>query len=485
MLRVCLALFIATCAWSAAAQERPLSELSAAEIVGGITAGSFTAADVVEAALEAADRTKDLNAFITVDTEGARAAAAEVDEAVAAGRPIGPLAGVPFVLKDNFVTEGVRTTAGTPALDDFVPTQNALVIQPILDAGGILLGKTNLHELAFGITSNNATFGAVGNPAAPDRFAGGSSGGTAAAIAAGVAPLGLGTDTGGSVRIPAALTGIVGLRPTIGRYPQGGIVPISTTRDTAGPMARTVADIILIDGVITGETEAVPIAPLETVRLGLPTPQVDNLSPGVKALFDEAVRRLEAAGATIVPVDMTEIVQMDMAAGFPIALFEAQRDIAIFLEEFVPGMTVEALAAEIASPDVKSVFDNAILGETAMPEAAYRQAMDEVRPVMQEAYDAILEEEGLDAVIFPTTPMEAQLIEGSDATVTLNGEEVPTFPTFIRNTDPGSVIGIPGLSVPIGVTEEGLPVGLEFDGRMWGDRALLSLGLALEGLMAE
>jgi mandelamide amidase len=485
MLRICLTLLVAALPVSAVAQERPLTELSATEIVGGITSGAFTATDVVEAALEAAERTKSLNAFITVDEDGARAAAAAVDEAIAAGEPVGPLAGVPLVVKDNIVTAGIRTTAGTPALKDFVPAQNALLLQPLLDGGAILVGKTNLHELAFGITSNNATYGAVGNPVAPDRFAGGSSGGTAAAIAAGVAPLGIGTDTGGSVRIPAALTGIVGLRPTVGRYPQGGIMPISTTRDTAGPMGRTVADVALLDGVITGDTAAVSIAPLAMVRLGLASPQVDDLSPGVRAVFDAAVARLEAAGATIVPVDMSEIVQMDMEAGFPIALFEARRDITSFLEEFVPGMTVEAVAAAIASPDVKAVFDNAILGETAMPEVAYIEAMEEIRPVMQEAYNALLEEEGLDAIIFPTTPLEAQPIEGSDATVMLNGVAVPTFPTFIRNTDPGSVIGIPGLSVPIGTTPEGLPVGLEFDGRAWGDRQLLSLGLAREGVMAR
>ncbi|MCF3933039.1 indoleacetamide hydrolase [Acuticoccus sp. M5D2P5] len=462
-----------------------VTKMTASEIVGAITEGKMTAQEVAEASLAVAQEKSGLNAFITLDRSRALAEARNVDQRIAASGASGPLAGVPIVVKDNILVSGLRATAGTPGLDSFVPTRTAPVAQRLLDNGAVLIGKTNMHELAFGITSNNAAYGAVGNAVAPDRFAGGSSGGTATAIAAGMAAAGLGTDTGGSVRIPAALNGLVGLRPTTGRYPSEGIVPISSTRDTAGPMARTVADVALLDAVITQGDVNLDGVDLATVRLGVPEELVANLSPGVKASFDDALATLEEAGVTLVPVKMDDIMRMSGEAGFPIALYEVKRDLTAFLADRAPDRTLDGLVAAIASPDVKGVFDNAVMGENGVPDEVYRKAVDTLRPAMQEAYRTLFAENTLDAIVFPTTPLEAQPIEGSDETVTLNGEAVPTFEAFIRNTDPGSILGVPGVTLPIATTEEGLPVGLELDGAADGDRRLLAIALAVEGVVGE
>jgi mandelamide amidase len=355
------------------------------------------------------------------------------------------------------------------------------VLQKLLDAGAIVLGKTNMHELAFGITSNNAAFGAVGNAYAPDRFAGGSSGGTGAAIGARMAPAGLGTDTGGSVRIPAALNGIAGLRPTSERYPQDGIAPISHTRDTAGPMARRVSDLVLLDAVITGGAREAAAASLPAVRLGLPKQLIADTDPETARLFEAAVAKLKGAGATIVDVDLAEVMQLNEKVSFPVALYEVKGDLDKFVQ--AAGTDIRKVAAAIASPDVKGVFEKLVLGADAPPENVYRDAVGPHRSELVAAYNKVFDANKLDALVFPTTPLPAQPIKGSDETVTLNGKQVPTFPTFIRNTDPGSNAGIPGLSVPIGLTRDKLPVGLELDGPAGSDRRLLSIGLAVEELM--
>ncbi|WP_422041424.1 indoleacetamide hydrolase [Roseibium sp.] len=465
-----------------AATAQDITDLTAAEAAKAIADEKLTATELVNALIA---RTGDDpgNVYISFDSEGAAAAAAAADERVAAGGELGPLHGVPIVVKDNIASKGLPTTGGTPALKDWFPAEDAPVLAKLRDAGAILIGKTNLHELAFGITSNNAAFGAVANAYDADRFAGGSSGGTGAAVGARLAPAGLGTDTGGSVRIPAALNGVSGLRPTVGRYPPGGIIPISATRDTAGPIARSVADLVLFDTVITGTDKTIAPADLSIVRLGVPSVLTENLSPETERLFREALATLEKAGVTLIEVDISSELDLAAKAGFPIALWEVRRDLAAFLEKSGSGLTLEDVAAGVASPDVKFVFENLVLGDQAIPDEVYAAAVTDLRPLVQSGYAEVFAENRLDALVFPTTPLEAQPISGSDMTVSLNGEDVPTFQTFIRNTDPGSIAGIPGLSLPIGLTADGLPVGLELDGPAYSDRHLLALGLAVESAL--
>lgn len=467
-----------------AAIAQDITGLTASEAAKAIADRKLTATELVDA-LIAKTGDDPGNVYISFDSEGAAAAAAAADERVAAGDELGPLHGVPIVVKDNIASQGLPTTGGTPALKGWVPAEDAPVLARLRDAGAILIGKTNLHELAFGITSNNAAFGAVANAYDPGRFAGGSSGGTGAAVGARLAPAGLGTDTGGSVRIPAALNGVSGLRPTIGRYPAGGIIPISATRDTAGPIARSVADLILFDTVITGTGESVAPADLNTVRLGVPSILTENLSPETERLFREALGTLEQAGVTLIDVDISGELDLAAKAGFPIALWEVRRDLAAFLEASGSGLTLEEVAAGVASPDVKFVFENLVLGDQPIPDDVYAAAVTDLRPLVQSGYAEVFAENRLDALVFPTTPLAAQPIAGTDMTVSLNGEDVPTFQTYIRNTDPGSIAGIPGLSLPIGLTADGLPVGLELDGPAFSDRHLLALGLAVEDALPE
>ena len=468
----------------AGAQE--LTELSAVEAAARIRAGTLRSEDLVRALVAMAERRRDLNAFITFEGEHALAAARRSDGLAARKSFAGPLHGVPIVVKDNIHVAGLPNSAGTPGLRAFVPTRNAPVAEKLIRAGAIVLGKTNMHELAFGITSNNAAFGPARNAYDASRIAGGSSGGTGNAIAARMAPAGLGSDTGGSVRVPAALNGISGLRPTLGRYSQEGITPIAHTRDTAGPMAREVADLVLLDTIITGARDKVAPAPLSGLRVGVPRAVFwRNLDPETERLATAALDRLRGEGAVVVDVDIPGLAELNAKVSFPVALYEANVDLTRYLKRYRIPLDLKGLAERIASPDVKGLFASAIVpgAKDAIPEKVYRDAIA-TRPALQRLYAETFQTHGIAALVFPTTPLPAAPV-GDDQTTKLNGADVPTFPTFIQNTDPGSNAGIPGLTVPIGRTAAGLPVGLALDGPAGSDRRLLGIGLALEALFGR
>jgi mandelamide amidase len=433
-----------------------------------------------------------LNALTTIDLDGALAAARRIDALPAGEKARLPLAGLPLVVKDNINTAGLPTSAGTPALEGFIPATTAPSVQRLLDAGAVILGKANMHELAFGITSTNlATHaGPVRNPYDPSLIPGGSSGGTSVAIAARIVPAGLGTDTGGSARIPAALTGTVGLRPSVGNggadrryHDPHAVVPISHTRDTVGPMARTVADLALLDGVITGASE-LPVVALNGLRIGLPAPLWAGLEQQVEDVARAALAQLRAAGVVFVPVDMSELDFLNNMVGGPIAVHEAHDDMRDWLiANGAPVQTVAGLAARIASPDVRAIYDEVLADSLG---TRYAEALNVWRPRLQQYVAATFAGERLDALLFPTTRLAAVLIDdiNGSSVVSIDGApSIDTMDAFLRNTDPASTAGIPGLSLAAGMTASGLPVGLELDGPLGSDRRLLAIGIAVEQVL--
>ncbi|CAG9244103.1 indoleacetamide hydrolase [Paraburkholderia unamae] len=469
-------------------------ELSASQAVEAIRSGQLKAADYVATLIARAQALANLNALTVLDVEGALAAAQRIDALGPNERAHLPLAGLPVVVKDNINTRALQTSAGTPALEGFLPARHAPSVQRLVDAGAILLGKANMHELAFGITSTNLAphAGPVRNPYDPERIPGGSSGGTAAAIAARIAPAGLGTDTGGSTRIPAALCGIVGLRPSVGdgatqrRYHDPlAVVPISHTRDTVGPMARTVADVAMLDAVITGHGPLAQAA-VTNLRIGLPAPLWEGLETALEDVAREALAKLEAAGVCIVPVEMGELLALNDRVSYAIALHEPIDDLAAWLAaNHAPARSVAEVAARIASPDVRAAYD-AVLADARGGD--YQSAMTVWRPRLQQLYAQTFSANGLDALLFPTTRLAAAPLDelnGSSRVSIDGGSPIDEMEAYLRNTDPASNAGIPGLALPAGLTAARLPVGLELDGPLGSDRRLLAIGLAFEQILGS
>jgi mandelamide amidase len=465
--------------------EMDATRLTITEAAQAMARGDMTAAAYAEALLAQAAKAAGLNAFIHFDAEQVRAAARAADARRAAGAgALGALHGVPLALKDNLDTVDMPTTGGTPGLRGHRPKRNAAVAQRLFDAGAIAFAKTNLHELAYGITNNNAGFGAARNPYDPSRIPGGSSGGVGVAVGARIVPGGIGSDTGGSVRVPAALCGIVGFRPTTGRWSQAGVVPISHTRDTPGPMTRSVADCVLLDRVVTGSNAAPALPDLKGLRLGVPRAHFwSPLDAETARLMEDVLLRLKDAGAVLVEADIPDVGRLDAEAGFPIALYETVVDLDAYLSGHGLAMRYPELVAQCASPDVKGMLQS-LHGEGAIPEAAYRHALAVLRPQLQAAYRDHFRRHDVAAVVFPSTPLPAAPI-GHDETVNLNGEQVPTFITFIRNSSPGSVAGIPGISLPAALTASGLPLGIELDGGENDDAHLLAIAAAVERILPK
>jgi indoleacetamide hydrolase len=431
--------------------------------------------------LQRAERSGKLGVYIHIAHALAVQQAQQVGSAVPSPDTL-PLRGLPLVVKDNIDVAGMPTTSGSHVLKNHIAQRSASAMARLTEAGAVVLGKVNLHELCFGITSNNAAFGPVRNPYAPTHIAGGSSGGTAAAIAAGLAPAGIGSDTGGSLRIPAALCGVVGFRPTTGRWPSDGVVKISTTRDTLGPMGRTVADCALLDAVACNTSPSLEPVSLQGVRIGVPKALFwQPLDPEVHSAAHKVLARLQAAGVILVDCDVGIDEQACTHAGMVVAMYESLACLEDYMRSHGLPFNTAQITQQIASPDVRGIFQ-ALLSPQAPDSAAYHNAIDVQRPAVRQAYADCFAQHGIQALIFPTTPLPATPI-GQDDTVVLAGQIVPTFLTYARNTAPGSFAGQPGISLPMGCTAQGLPMGIALDGAVNSDRQFLALAQAIQAVL--
>jgi len=419
-----------------------------------------------------------INAYLTVSAESAflEAKAAESALCVKARkksrRDLGPLHGIPLSLKDNLYTKDVRTTGGSQILRDFVPLHDAAVVASLKNAGAVLLGKTNLHEFAYGVTSNNPHFGPVRNPWDLERIPGGSSGGSAAALAAGFCYGSIGTDTGGSIRIPASLCGIAGLKPGIGRVSIDGAIPLSATLDFVGPMARNVGDTaLLFEAICTrGKNERRPSAsrvhsPRRRPRIGVPKHFFfDVVSAEVQQAFDAALVPLKKLGAKLKEVSLPYLQESEKA-GNEIAWAEAT----LYHQEagWYPARSAEY------GEDVRARLE---MGEKVTA-VEYLKAL-ELREKFIAGFHLALLENQVDVLVTPTTPIPAPRI--AEEKVSIGGKEHSTRALLLRLNRPANLGGIPAISIPCGLTVQGLPVGLQFMAGVTDEPLLIELAARFE-----
>jgi Asp-tRNA(Asn)/Glu-tRNA(Gln) amidotransferase A subunit family amidase len=436
--------------------------------------GSTTSRALVEASLAAIeDVDAELASFVLVDGDAAVAAADAADAALAAGRDAGPLHGVPVGVKDIIHMPGLPTRAGSPAYSTEPVEVEATVVGRLRAGGAVIVGKTTAHELACGVYSAPAS-----NPWSTDRLPGGSSGGSGAAVAAGFVPMALGSDTGGSIRIPAAVCGIAGLKPTYGRVSRSGVEPLSWSLDHIGPLAATVADCALTLAAIAGPDPADPstadappadfIAGLqrgvEGLRIGvLAGPPFSPMQPDVAEAFGKASETLTGLGAVLSSIDIPELSHT-LAAEFGIVGPEA----ALYHRHLLRSRP------DLIDPGIRAL----LVAGTLLPGLQYLKAL-EARRVISEAIKRTFIENSLDALITPTLPATAagkeqeefeydDLVEG----VTLS---------YVRTTAPFNLSGLPALSVPCGYDGDGMPIGLQIAGRPFDEATVLRVGAAYEG----
>ena len=459
-----------------------IENLTAHEALDMLNRGDCSSEELVKdtfAAITAKDG--DIGAYVYVDEDQAAEQARAADKARAEGGT-GKLLGVPVAIKDVLNVRGQPCTCGSRILKGYTSPYDATSVARLREEGAVLLGRSNMDEFAMGSTTENSAIKATRNPRNLDFVPGGSSGGSAAAVAGGEAIVSLGTDTGGSVRIPPALTGIVGFRPSSGRYPSEAVTPISHTRDTVGLLSRTVSDLIVLDDVIVEAGEPVTAIPASEIRLGVPRAfYYENLDQETAIVIEAVLARITEAGAQLIETEVPDIGDLLERSAFPIALYEVERDLPAYLEEFDTGVGFAELSAAVASPDVHGVF-GIVTGKDRITDEVYAAAMD-ARQQLRKNFRELFTNQRLDAIIFPTTILPARPIEGSLETVELNGEQVPTLLSYIHNTDPASIAALPGLSLPVGLTASGLPVGMEIDGPEQSDRRLLAVAKTLESII--
>ncbi len=419
-----------------------------------LRAGKISCAELVQEALYTIERLNPtLNAFITVTGAQAIARARTLDTELASGRDRGPLHGIPIAHKDLILTKGVRTTSGSKLFENEVPDHDAEVVEKLDAAGAIMVGKAGLHELAYGVTSDNAHFGSIRNPWDTQRIPGGSSGGSGVAVATGMALMATGTDTGGSIRIPASFCGVFGLKPTYGRVSRVGVRPLGLTLDHIGPLNQTARDAEL-----TFQAMAIgagrPARAGEPIRIGLPENfYFEQVDPEISGAVREAARRSEQLGARVMPVRVPDIHTLNLAS-FVILLSEASAVYAPYLSR-----------RDQFSPEAMALLDQG----TLLPATSYVNAQ-RVRKMLVDDFRALFKQ--IDFLYTPTIPISPARI--GEMGVELAGEKQNVRMATTRFVRGINLLGYPAVSMPCGFTGTGLPIGLQLIARPFEDEILLS-----------
>ncbi|MES3008590.1 MAG: amidase family protein [Pseudomonadota bacterium] len=468
------------------AQPPDIGEASIHELQLAMETGALTSAALVAASLARIEAFDDqgpaLNALIHLNPQAREQAQALDDERKVTG-PRSPLHGIPVILKDNYATADMPTSGGSQVLADFIPDANATQVQRLLDAGAVILGKANLHEFAYGITSVSSLGGQTRNPYDPTRVPGGSSGGSAAAIAAGFATIGMGSDTCGSIRIPAAFNNLVGLRPTKGLSSIYGVMPLSTTQDVAGPLARSIRDLAVVLDIVDGYDPLDPAtasmqerelprfldqlgkASLQGVRIGRLLDYYDPAEPAVQALQDQALAQMTEQGAVVVDVTIPNLRDLISRSGVIGQEFES--DLNAWLAEF--GSTDYTTLESIVATGLHHEAVDGVLTRSAaatQDPALYRAALL-AREELRSAIEAAMRAQNVELLAYPP---------------------IGSLPAVIGESQPGNNCslsahsGLPALSVPIGFSPEGLPMGMELLSGAFTDARLLALGYEFEQL---
>ena len=473
-----------------------LLDATAKSIRNDIVAGRLSAADVCRAALDRiASVNASLNAFNLVDADRALGHAQDIDRRRAAGETLGQLAGVPIALKDTLDVRGMPTTASSKILQHFVPPYDATVVRRLEEAGAVIIGKTNCDEFAMGSSTENSAFGPVRNPWALDRIPGGSSGGSAAAVAARCVPLALGSDTGGSIRQPASCCGVVGLKPSYGRVSRYGLLAFASSLDQIGPFARSVADAALVLSVLAGAdpcdatTANEPVADfsaaltgsVKDLRIGVPRAFVTGgVDDQVRKAFDEALDTLRASGAMLVDIDLPH-AKYAVPVYYLVCTAEASSNLARYdgvkygyrsgkgkdnLKEMYSRTRDEGFGPEVK----RRIMLGTYVLSAGYYDAFYLKAL-QVRTLLRRDYDQAFER--VDVVAMPTSPTPAfRLGEKTDDPLQMYLADVFTVSA--------NLAGLPGISVPCGFSSEGLPIGVQFMGRMFDEATLLRVADAYE-----
>jgi len=431
------------------------------ELGAQLRARKISSAELVQKTLDDILERDKFGSLITVTAEQALATARERDAELAAGKDRGPFHGIPIALKDLFYTKGVKTTAGSLVYKDFVPEYDATVVEKLHEAGAISIGKTNLHEIAFGITSKNPHFGFVRNPLDPNRLAGGSSGGSAALVGGGFLPMALGTDTGGSIRVPASFCGIAGLKPTYGLVSRHGVLPLAFSLDHVGPLGSTVEDCALaLNAMVGGEEDYNVPAPtdLKGLRVGIPIDALfGQVTEDVLVPVEAAVDTLQRLGAEVTRIETPDFAEMNATA----RVIQLAETAAVYVNQQDPKMFGEDVWALLQQGRM-------IMGHEYVNGQRLRQ-------LFRQEFDELWTK--VDVLVGPTTPMTAPPIDRDE--VLIQGREENVRMAATRLVRAINMLGEPALSIPCGMGANKMPVGLQLVAKPFGEKTLVKVGKAL------